>query len=98
MENICTNCCHLDRLSLTAENANEKTLTTGTAILNVDGMLPLRKNLLWRIFGVKETEKLRALPGESVSLEGNNLGWVRCADGGGTRGDREMAGVPRVCV
>ena len=34
------NRCHLIGYQLTAENANEKNLITGTRYMNVDGMLP----------------------------------------------------------
>lgn len=34
------NCCHLIGYQLTAENANEKNLITGTRYLNIEGMLP----------------------------------------------------------
>ena len=47
------NRCHLIGYQLTAENANEKNLITGTRYLNVDGMLPF-ENLVADY--VKETD------------------------------------------
>lgn len=42
MENICITDAHLIGYQLTAENANEKNLITGTRYLNVQGMRRLR--------------------------------------------------------
>lgn len=39
------NRCHLIGYQLTAENANERNLITGTRYLNVDGMLPFEKDV-----------------------------------------------------
>lgn len=39
------NRCHLIGYQLSAENANEKNLITGTRYLNVSGMLPFENNV-----------------------------------------------------
>ncbi len=62
MANTCTIRCHLIGYQLTAENANEKNLITGTRYLNVDGMLPF-ENLVADY--VKETDNQCALPGDA---------------------------------
>ena len=63
------NRCHLIGYQLTAENANEKNLITGTRYLNVDGMLPFQ-NLVADY--VKETEN-HVLYRVTPVFEGNNL-------------------------
>ena len=63
------NRCHLIGYQLTAENANEKNLITGTRYLNVDGMLPF-ENLVADY--VKETEN-HVLYRVTPVFEGNNL-------------------------
>lgn len=63
------NRCHLIGYQLTAENANEKNLITGTRYLNVDGMLPF-ENLVADY--VKETEN-HVLYRVTPVFEENNL-------------------------
>ncbi|WP_242875938.1 DNA/RNA non-specific endonuclease [Cellulosilyticum sp. I15G10I2] len=63
------NRCHLIGFQLTAENANEKNLITGTRYLNVDGMLPFENMVADYI---KETENL-VLYRVTPIYEGNNL-------------------------
>ena len=63
------NRCHLIGYQLTAENANEKNLITGTRYLNVQGMLPF-ENMTADY--VKETEN-HVLYRVTPVFEGNNL-------------------------
>lgn len=63
------NRCHLIGYQLTAENANEENLITGTRYLNVDGMLPFENMVADYI---KETEN-HVLYRVTPIYEGNNL-------------------------
>ena len=63
------NRCHLIGYQLTAENANEKNLITGTRYLNVDGMLPFENMVADYI---KETGN-HVLYRSTPVFEGNNL-------------------------
>lgn len=63
------NRCHLIGYQLTAENANEKNLITGTRYMNVDGMLPF-ENMVADY--VKETNN-HVLYRVSPIFEGDNL-------------------------
>lgn len=63
------NRCHLIGYQLTAENANEKNLITGTRYLNVQGMLPFENMVADYI---KETEN-HVLYRVTPVFEGNNL-------------------------
>lgn len=63
------NRCHLIGYQLTAENANEKNLITGTRYLNVDGMLPF-ENMVADF--VKETSN-HVLYRVTPIFEGDNL-------------------------
>lgn len=63
------NRCHLIGYQLTAENANEKNLITGTRYMNVDGMLPF-ENMVADY--VKETEN-HVLYRVTPIYEGSNL-------------------------
>ena len=63
------NRCHLIGYQLTAENANEKNLITGTRYLNVDGMLPF-ENLTADY--IKETSN-HVMYRVTPIFEGNNL-------------------------
>lgn len=63
------NRCHLMGYQLTAENANEKNLITGTRYMNVDGMLPF-ENMVADY--VKETGN-HVLYRVTPVFEGNNL-------------------------
>lgn len=67
--NYLYNRCHLIGYQLTAENANEKNLITGTRYMNVDGMLPF-ENMVADY--VKETGK-HVLYRVTPIFEGNNL-------------------------
>ena len=67
--NYLYNRCHLIGYQLTAENANEKNLITGTRYMNVDGMLPF-ENMVADY--VKETGK-HVLYRVTPVFEGNNL-------------------------
>jgi DNA-entry nuclease len=85
------NRCHLIAYCLTAENANEKNLITGTRYLNVDGMLPfeeqvakyLDKNdnhVLYRVTPIFEGDDLLAsgVLMEAYSVEDNGAGIRFC--------------------
>lgn len=63
------NRCHLIGYQLSAENANEKNLITGTRYLNVDGMLPF-ENMVADY--VKETDN-HVLYRVTPTFEGDNL-------------------------
>ena len=63
------NRCHLIGFQLTAENANEKNLITGTRYMNVDGMLPFENMVADYI---KETNN-HVLYRVTPVYEGNNL-------------------------
>lgn len=63
------NRCHLIGFQLTAENANEKNLITGTRYMNVDGMLPFENMVADYI---KETGN-HVLYRVTPVFEGNNL-------------------------
>ena len=67
--NYLYNRCHLIGYQLSAENANERNLITGTRYLNVDGMLPF-ENLVADY--VKETEN-HVLYRVTPVFDGNNL-------------------------
>ena len=86
------NRCHLIAYCLTAENANEKNLITGTRYMNVDGMLPfeeqvakyLDKNdnhVLYRVTPIFEGNNLVAsgVLMEAYSVEDNGAGICFCA-------------------
>ncbi len=63
------NRCHLIGYQLTAENANEKNLITGTRYMNVDGMLPFENMVADYI---KETDN-HVMYRVTPIFEGNNL-------------------------
>ena len=63
------NRCHLIGYQLTAENANEKNLITGTRYMNVEGMLPFENKVAEYI---KETEN-HVLYRVTPIFEGENL-------------------------
>ena len=82
------NRCHLIGYQLTAENANEKNLITGTRYLNVDGMLPFEEkvdayvnetgnHVLYRVTPIFEGDNLVAsgveMEGWSVEDEGAGI-------------------------
>ena len=81
------NRCHLIGFQLTAENANEKNLITGTRYLNVDGMLPFENmvadyiketnnHVMYRVTPVFEENNLVAsgVQMEAYSVEDNGEG------------------------
>ena len=81
------NRCHLIGYQLTAENANERNLITGTRYLNVDGMLPFENmvadyieetgnHVLYRVTPVFEGDNLVAsgVQIEAMSVEDNGEG------------------------
>lgn len=81
------NRCHLIGYQLTAENANEKNLITGTRYMNVDGMLPFENmiadyvketgnHVLYRVTPVYEEDNLVAngVLMEAKSVEDNGEG------------------------
>lgn len=81
------NRCHLIGYQLTAENANEKNLITGTRYLNVDGMLPFenmiadyvketKNHVLYRVTPLFEGDELvaRGVEMEAYSVEDNGDG------------------------
>ena len=63
------NRCHLIGYQLTAENANDKNLITGTRYLNVEGMLPFENKVANYIRETKNHVLYRVTP----IFEGNNL-------------------------
>jgi DNA-entry nuclease len=82
------NRCHLIGYQLTAENANEKNLITGTRYLNIEGMLPFenmiadyvketKNHVLYRVTPIFEGENLVAsgvqMEGYSVEDEGEGI-------------------------
>lgn len=81
------NRCHLIGYQLTAENANEKNLITGTRYLNVDGMLPFENmvadyvketgnHVLYRVTPIYEEDNLVAggVQMEAMSVEDEGEG------------------------
>lgn len=81
------NRCHLIGFQLTAENANEKNLVTGTRYLNVEGMLPFENmvadyiqekgnHVLYRVTPLFEGDNLVAsgVQMEAKSVEDNGAG------------------------
>ena len=81
------NRCHLIGYQLTAENANEKNLITGTRYLNVDGMLPFENmvadyieetgnHVLYRVTPIFEGDNLVAsgVQMEAMSVEDSGEG------------------------
>lgn len=81
------NRCHLIGFQLTAENANEKNLITGTRYMNVEGMLPFenmvaeyvretKNHVLYRVTPIFEGENLVAsgVQIEAKSVEDNGEG------------------------
>ena len=86
------NRCHLIAHCLTAENANEKNLITGTRYMNVEGMLPFEEqvaqyldsndnHVLYRVTPVFEGKNLLAngVLIEAYSVEDNGDGICFCA-------------------
>lgn len=82
------NRCHLIGFQLTAENANEKNLITGTRYLNVEGMLPFenqvaeyvkknKKHVLYRVTPIFKGDNLVAsgvqMEAESVEDKGQSV-------------------------
>ena len=82
------NRCHLIGYQLTAENANERNLITGTRYLNIEGMLPIENqvadyvlqtgnHVLYRVTPFFEDDNLLAsgvlMEGYSVEDSGNNI-------------------------
>ena len=82
------NRCHLIGYQLTAENANERNLITGTRYLNIEGMLPFENqvadyvlqtgnHVLYRVTPFFEDDNLLAsgvlMEGYSVEDSGNNI-------------------------
>ena len=63
------NRCHLIAFCLTAENANEKNLITGTRYMNVDGMLPFEEMVARYIDETKNHVLYRVTP----DFRGRNL-------------------------
>ena len=82
------NRCHLIGFQLTAENANEKNLITGTRYLNIEGMLPFENmvadyvqetgnHVLYRVTPMYEENNLVAsgvlMEGYSVEDNGTDI-------------------------
>ena len=67
--NYLYNRCHLIGYQLTAENANEKNLITGTRYMNVDGMLPFENDVAEYIEDTGNHVLYRVTP----VFEGDNL-------------------------
>ena len=85
------NRCHLIAYCLTAENANEKNLITGTRYMNVEGMLPFEEqvakyldsndnHVLYRVTPIFEGDNLVAsgVLIEAYSVEDNGKGICFC--------------------
>lgn len=85
------NRCHLIAYCLTAENANEKNLITGTRYMNVNGMLPFEEqvaryldrndnHVLYRVTPIFESHNLLAsgVLMEAYSIEDNGKGINFC--------------------
>ena len=85
------NRCHLIAYCLTAENANEKNLITGTRYLNVDGMLPFEEmvakyldennnHVLYRVTPIYDGNNLLAdgVLMEAYSVEDKGAGICFC--------------------
>ena len=85
------NRCHLIAYCLTAENANEKNLITGTRYMNVEGMLPFEEqvakyldqndnHVLYRVTPVFDGDNLVAsgVLLEAYSVEDNGEGVCFC--------------------
>ena len=85
------NRCHLIAYCLTAENANEKNLITGTRYMNVEGMLPFEErvakylddndnHVLYRVTPIFEDNNLlvSGVLMEAYSLEDNGEGICFC--------------------
>ena len=85
------NRCHLIGYQLTAENANEKNLITGTRYLNIEGMLPFEnmvadyvketdQHVMYRVTPVFEGDNLLAagVLMEGKSVEDNGEGVLFC--------------------
>ena len=85
------NRCHLIAYCLTAENANEKNLITGTRYMNVEGMLPFEEqvasyldqndnHVLYRVTPIFEGNNLVAsgVLMEAYSVEDNGVGVCFC--------------------
>lgn len=85
------NRCHLIAYCLTAENANEKNLITGTRYMNVEGMLPFEEqvaryldeydyHVLYRVTPIFEGNNLVAsgVLMEAYSVEDNGAGICFC--------------------
>jgi DNA-entry nuclease len=64
------NRCHLIAYALSAENANEKNLITGTKYLNINGMLPFETKV---INYLKENQDKHVLYRVTPIFEGSNL-------------------------
>lgn len=86
------NRCHLIGYQLTAENANERNLITGTRYLNIEGMLPFENqvadyvqqignHVLYRVTPVFENDNLLAsgVLMEGYSVEDSGAGVCFCA-------------------
>ena len=87
------NRCHLIAYCLTAENANEKNLITGTRYMNVEGMLPFEErvaryldqndnHVLYRVTPIFDGSNLLAsgVLMEAYSVEDNGAGICFCVD------------------
>lgn len=85
------NRCHLIGYQLTAENANERNLITGTRYLNVDGMLPFENmvadyvketenHVLYRVTPMFDGDDLiaKGVLMEAKSMEDNGVGVSYC--------------------
>lgn len=89
------NRCHLIGYQLTAENANEKNLITGTRYMNVEGMLPF-ENLVADY--IKETNNHVLYRGDA-DLRWEEPGGKRRADGSGICGGRRRRRqIQRLCL
>ena len=79
------NRCHLIGFQLTAENANEKNLITGTRYLNVEGMLPFEDEIADYVKATENHVLYRVTPifcGENLVADGVLLEAMSVEDGG----------------
>ncbi len=64
------NRCHLIAWSLSAENANEENLMTGTRYLNIEGMWPVEETVMWYL---RENPQNHVMYRVTPVFEGKNL-------------------------
>ena len=79
------NRCHLLGFQLTAENANERNLITGTRYMNVEGMLPFENQVASYVERTGNRVLMRSTPvfvGDELVARGVHLEALSIDDGG----------------